>query len=240
MIEYVLLIGFLLLGLKLCYDIIVPKITHALVIRNPKNINSYTKTIRCQEKYHKDGSKWWHSFPFSYIKTPAPPDSVVDTTIGGKKWVEGYEVEQGQFVWLKDQGINPEGEFLTESAQKVIASLEPFDVTERSVLLSEYEKSVAEKGKNFLTPEFILPFTAIMLLGIIIIGGLIFVPDAIKSMTGLQGANTRQAEINLETSKLLFNITGHDVQACLGQTTQQDTKTVTVQEGDIPILDKYI
>ena len=239
MIQYILLIGFILLSMKVAYDLIISKITHTLIIRNPKNTNNYTQLIRCKERYHKDGSKWWHSFPIPIIKIPAPPDRVIDTTTGGKKWAEGYEIQKDQFVWVKDTGIDLNNQDIRPTGQKVINSLEPFDVTERSVLLHEFEKSINEKGKSLLSAEFILPFTALLLLGIIIIGGLIFVPDGLKSLTSLQNANVKQSEINLETTRLLFNITGKDISSCLGHTPVETEIPVQVQEGDIPLINKY-
>ena len=190
----VMLVAIILMGLLTAYSMLVPRMMNTFIMRKTQNRSGRVKIVYMMESTQKDGSVWWRSFPFSSIKIPAPPDSVIDVNEFGRKIAEGYMVSSDEVVWLKDTGIRP--------GEKILESFKPFSVTQRSVLVQELETAHMKRGSKWLTPEFIMPMTAIMVLGMFGICALIFGADLIKPLNTMASQNIQFQQENIKLAEM--------------------------------------
>lgn len=226
--DIILILGFVLLGLIVAWNLILPRITHKLVLRYKTNQGAYIKEYNIREQNRKDGSIWWVSFPFPDIKTVCPPGDAIEMMKGGRKFAEGHFISRDQIMWVRDKGHT------SKEGETAWASLEPFTATDRTILVQEYKQSEAERGKSFLSPEFILPMSVIFVFGMLVIGFFIFGPDLIKGLNGIQNQNIQHAQVNLETAKVQARITealGLKVGLNITQTVGSQSGTPTLITG---------
>lgn len=199
--EIVLMMGFVLMGSAVAYQIILPRMTHLLVLRYKTNKGSYIKNYNVREITKQDGSVWWVSFPFKDVKTVMPPGDAIEIMKGGRKFAEGHYISRDQIMWVKDKGTS------TKDENEVWAKLEAFEATDRAILVQEFKQSELEKGMKFLSPEFIMPMAAFLMMAMVVGGAIIFGPDLVHSLSELQTGALERDKVQLETAKVQARIT---------------------------------
>lgn len=220
-----LLALFVLGGAIIFYMMTLSRSTHRLRLRNPANKSSYIRDHWMKEIVDKDnGSRWWVSAPFGFIKTPAPPNEVIDIGPGGKKYAEAYFISTDEVAWAKDDkydvGKNGEvkiegatlvrwikdGRLLGDQDKAVMANFKAFSTTQREVLVQQLKKAQLKKKQSLLSPEFILPAAAIGAFVIIAISLMIFWGDLMKPILEYQASNERivqrQEQIMLSQARI--------------------------------------
>ena len=99
---------------------------------------------------------------------------------------------------------------LLEHYLYVLKAFQPFSVTQRSTLVSEYETAYAKKTKSILSPEMIMPLATVGLLGIVIMLVVIYWGELAKPITDMasmnlqmQQENTKMADLNAKTMAMM-------------------------------------
>jgi len=159
--------------------------THRLVLKESLKDYNQSQVYWCYESTDKSGNKWWKSvFWQPKVRVQAPPNNVLEVTTRGRKFAHAYLINKDkkglcEVVWNKDSGLKKES-VLTKDDVKFMVGYQPFTATDRKVLSSEYKKAEEQKRKGFMRPEFVLPFTAIMVLAVIVISLFVFWGDIAK------------------------------------------------------------
>lgn len=173
-----------MVGIYLLSIIIIPLVTLVVIllvaawaftsrvrVRDPTNNKAYVLDFWMFSKKDRTGSRWWHSVPWQKkLKFPEPPSDCIDIGKSGRKYVEVYKLSDDEYCYIQDTGFNKE----LKNVWK------PFNLIQRDVIVGQFAKAEAKKKKNFLSPEFVLPMTAILALVVLITMLMIFWGDIAK------------------------------------------------------------
>lgn len=107
---------------------------------------------------------------------------------------KGMSKEYAQCI--KDTGVSPV-DVLESTGKSVAESFIPFSLTARSTLVGQYERAEEDRKRDWKRPEVILPFATVSMLGMIIIAGLIFVPDVLTAWSSANSEAAGQVYKNL-------------------------------------------
>lgn len=216
----------MLLGLMLAF-LIKRLRAYTLVIRNPTNDNAYIDVKLMEEAFDKElgvtywRNVWWQK-KFSCEK---PPKEAIDLNKKGRQHAECYWISDNEYAWIRDGGIkvekvwkDKEGKTVDEGTEGskpvmmikksdggIVDTFEPFTKTQRADMLHQYRKAELF-NKNKWTPEKIMAFSALIILGGIIIIALIFGADIYKErMISLQVQQQTAVQLN-ENAKVMADI----------------------------------
>lgn len=99
---------------------------------------------------------------------PVPPNDAIEITKHGKKFVECYRTEQGEYVYITDTIDD-------------VTPLKPLTTNDRMVLINNIEKAEARKLKDWKKDIPVMIMSASFVL--LVICGFIFMPDVIETYT---------------------------------------------------------
>lgn len=143
-----------------------------VTIRRPTNSGVLVKPYKMIRRTNKDGSVWWHTFPWQKkMKFPEPPNECINLTDKGKQYADVYQVSNDEFIYIKDLG------YKGEDYQTVVKTLKPFTPVQRELLVNQYAKAAEKRKKGFMSAEFIMPAMSIVTFMVIFIMLLIYWKD---------------------------------------------------------------
>ena len=169
------------------------------------------KIIKVVEKTDSQDKSLWLVTPFWFgkWKMPKPPGIAFILDTKGKKYLD-IQVEDGTAkfpirrlsteTWRQYEKILVEtGTLPLEESKKFILRDKPFTIQLKQIELAQLKRSEEWKKKNFLSPEFILPMTALTIMGFLGIMLMVFWSDI--SQPALQSH-----QMALETQKMNVRI----------------------------------
>jgi len=187
--------------------------SHRLRIRYNINGRRYVKDYLMKEKTEKRTKDiYWFSNAIwqKKIKVERPPEKCIDVGAKGKYYVEAYsntEMSDGtlEVTWLRDGVDINETTPLEIDGRTFKDSFKPYSTTQRSFVANQHKKELERKSK-VLTFEKILNIAAISIFFLTLIVGFVFGQDIIESLSGYEGAKTRNLEIQNDISNKLLAI----------------------------------
>lgn len=131
------------------------------VIREIHGDRSVTSIDRARILKIKGQPMRWHLWTRrEYI--PAPPDEALDVTKKGKKFVEAYYTEHGEYVYIKDE-LHKKGS--TVKYDETIGSLHPLKPTHKLFYLQQLKEAARYEKKTWQD----VAVSALPVIGIILI-----------------------------------------------------------------------
>lgn len=180
--------------------------SHRLEVRIPTNKGYLVEKVYwvLERKDKEDKSIWWVSVPWQKkVKLPEPPSDCTDLTRKGKKYVVVKRLSEDEFIYCRDQPLSDKD--IIEKDNKLITDIyKPFSVTQRQTLVHQYIKANADKPNNWLK-ENIMNITALIILGMVVIIGIIYWGDINKTTLETQSSANN---ILQNTRGLLGDFTG--------------------------------
>ena len=167
---YIIILVITLIGL-LMFILNELKYKHKVIIREIANDRRIIRIDRACEFKDGSGIQFWKlKKERDKLKKfiPTPPDKSIEITNKGKKFIEVYRTEQGEYVFIQDKNDK-------------IASLQPLTTNDRLTLIHSY-KTAEFKNKKSLGDQ-LQQWVITGGLIILIVMGLIFAPDIITSYT---------------------------------------------------------
>ena len=131
-----------------------------------------------------EGTIWWNLFKSKVNIPPAPADSI-DISSNGKKVVEFYKTEDGQFVPINDATMTVDG-FL----------FEPLTTSQRSILVGQIRKAEARKKQGW--KDVLVPIVALGALVLLVVSLMVFWGDLAKPV--LEMGEQQASMVNSMTS----------------------------------------
>lgn len=174
---------------------------------------------KARELRSKDGGLFWQLLR-TKIRLPVPPAEAIEVDNKGRKCVEAYKLESGDFIYSKDlneakdlpveikaiknldERRNAVEQWIKE--QGAIYSREPLTTSQRMILINQIEKAVLKKTKKW--QDYLLPIAAMGSFVIIIVSLMIFYGDIAKPVLQMGDKINKNEEIRLEQLKIIQEI----------------------------------
>jgi hypothetical protein len=191
----ILIVGSLVFGIVASLYFFTMMRAHRLIIRDPTNKNHFINEylmVEVKDKETKE-TRWRSVFWQKKIEVEKPPAEAIEVRSKGRKFAECYWISQGQVCWIKDKGVQIKETTTKEGVKSwniidtdgkgnedIIATFSPMNVTQRQALINQVKKSIQiSKNKNW-TPDKVIAFASVGILGIIIVCAMIFGGDIYK------------------------------------------------------------
>lgn len=192
---------------------------------------------KARELKGKDGGLYWQLFK-SKDKLTIPPVEAIELDHKGRKCVEAYKLETGDYIYSKDLNDAkeiPESllkiENLTERKNKikswvqennVIHSKEPLTTTQRMILINQIVKAQLKKTKTW--QDYLLPVAALGSVVIIVVSLMIFYGDMAKPLLNMADKTNKNEELHLKQWQIIQEIE-RDVQIIKSEVKPSDKKS---------------
>lgn len=194
---------------------------------------------RAAEVKDKDGITWWSLMKRKEF-IEVPPHDAIEVNKKGKKVVEAYRLESGDYIFCKDTtNILPIPALIeSESDEKkkknlleewrkknnidkknMIEGFQPFSTKQRLILINQIKKAQMRRSKGW--QDYLLPLVGFGGLIIIVICLFIFWGDLAKPVLEMGEQQRAFAEIQLQTLEVIKNI-------------ESNTQTIQGGEGAPP------
>lgn len=160
----------------------------------------------------KDGATYWKLLKRKDI-IPMPPPESIELDNKGKKCVEAYRVETGEYIYLKDTGkvADPPPEILNiedketrlqaitkwKKTHNVVEAFQPLTTNQRIILINQIKKAHEKRSTKW--QEYIIPVAGIGALVMIAVSLMIFYGDMGKPLIemGKQLNNFRETDLQI-------------------------------------------
>jgi len=191
---------------------------------------------KARELKSKDGNLFWQLLK-TKVKLPVPPSEAIEVDNKGRKCVEAYKLESGDFIYSKD--LN-EAKDLPDEIKKIknlderrvaveswikeqgaIYSREPLTTSQRMILINQIEKAILKKTKKW--QDYLMPIVAIGSVVIIVVSLMIFYGDMGKPLLAMGDKINKNEEIRLEQLKVIQEIE-RDIQIIKNEVVPGSTK----------------
>lgn len=184
---------------------------------------------RARELKDKDGGLYWQLLK-TKAKLPVPPVEAIEIDQKGKKCVEAYKLESGDFIYSKD--LNEAKEIpeeilnvkdMVEKQKQIdawikktgaIYSKQPLTTTQRMILINQIVKAQLKKTKKW--QDYLMPIAAMASLVIIAVSLMIFYGDMGKPLLQMGDRINKNEEIVLNQLQIIQEIE-RDVQIIKGE-----------------------
>jgi len=139
---------------------------------------------------------------------PVPPPESIKLDKRGRKVVEVYRTETGEYVFGKDNGM--EEEFYTDEETKQtkkrykVHGFEPFSTADRLVYMYQMKKAEARKKKPFM--EYVMQLLPMILLTVVIVVGILQWSELNQPAMQIKATEQATAKYQLDTIQLLDDI----------------------------------
>jgi len=163
---------------------------YTIILRDKNNNRTIIRQTRGRIKRkrgHADKFVFWDR-QFKHIVAPIPTDEAIEINDKGRKYVEGYLLDDREIKWIKDTKNS-------ESLAKEVETLHPLTQEQRILHLHHYKRSQGMKG--FQWSQWLPTIASMAFVLVIIISFLIFfgdvvepVNEAIKNANNMQKTNT--------------------------------------------------
>lgn len=218
LISFLIIFGSAIFGLVFVLIYLTYTKAHTLVIRNETKEKKYIEKYLMSEKKEKStGSIWWKSVWWQKkIQLPEPPQEVRDITKKGKYFVEVYRISEDEYVFAKDKGLNAE------------VNIQPFTEVQRQVVVNQFARAEKDRTHNFFKENGVT-LTALFLMAMVIIVGLVYSGEILKGITEQQKAANSGVTEARNLIQELKSVTG------LVQTATPSTGQPTINSPTPPI-----
>ncbi len=181
------------------YMYFITQFKHKFRIRELVNGRTIIIDDKARNFKDKQGVEYWQLLKRNK-KVQIPPSEAIEIDFRGKKCVEAYKTETGEFVYLKDNG----------SIDKAEAdAMQPLTTKSRVILVNEIAKAHMKRTKKW--EDYIIPIAGISALVVIVISLMIFYGDMAKPLITMGGQLNAHAEIQTHQLEILREIK-NDVQ----------------------------
>lgn len=208
----------------------ISRFKHKFRIREVINGRKIIIDDWARELTSRDKIKYWQLYKSREL-IPMPPADAIDVDKAGRKAVEAYRLETGEFVYIKDNAmlLNPPDEISNiqdkglrdeklrdwRRRNKVIETFQPFTTKQRLILVNQLQKAVLRRTNRW--QDYILPIAGISALVIIVVALMIFYQDMGKPLLEMADRVNENTKMNLEIVKI-FQEMKTDVQVIKAQT----------------------
>ena len=184
---FFLIVGLVLAGVLVYFFIYVTSYKHKIRIREIAGDRKLISDDKARE-IKKDGQIFWQLLKRK-IKIPVPPPEVMELDKKGRKCVEAYKLDTGEFIWVKDVNKPIPEEIITiknaeerkakiaewTKENKGIAAFEPLTTAQRGMMINQIKTAQLKKKKDW--KELMLPIAGIGALIILVVSLMIFYAD---------------------------------------------------------------
>ena len=141
-----------------------------------KEVNNGTKLTAFDKakEIQVDGDATWWYLKKAKTKIPPPPSQCVEISPKGKKVVQLYKIDGGEYVPAKD-GFDFSDKDKTE---KLLSKIQPFTASQRQMLVSQQRKSLANVKQTM--GEILAKAMPYMAMTMIIVCFLLFFGEAVQ------------------------------------------------------------
>ena len=207
------------------------------ILTNFQDVTGYVQVVngrkiiiddKAREFKDRDGVMYWQLLRRNE-KIPVPPPEAIEIDNKGKKCVEAYRTETGEYVFAQDRGNIQEipkqllkikndaerKEKIEEwkKSNRVIDAFQPLTTKQRVILVNQIRKAQEKKTKRW--QDYILPIAGIGALVIITIALMVFYADMAKPLLDMADKQNNYATIQKEQLQILKEIK-NDIQVIGG------------------------
>jgi len=196
---------------------------HKIRIRELTGTKKLIVDDLAREYKDDDGVEWWKLLKRKHLM-PKPPDDCIELTNKGRKCVEAYYTENGEYLFLRDK--NPDRKYLRNIGAKEIYgnfpkinkikkfrgvysfitdahdNVESFDyisTPQKQIWVSQAKKAFMRKKKDW--KEMLVPIVAISMFAMVLVAAMIFWGEIMKPFIDMGGKLTEVSENLKETSR---------------------------------------
>lgn len=200
------------------YLMFVANFKHKVRIKEITNGRKIIFDDRARE-VEVDGVKFWNLLKKKDI-IPVPPPEAIEINHMGKKCVEVYKTEYGDYRFAKDTAKieEPPKEILEikdtvkreeglkkwQEENKIIDTFHPLTTKQRVILISQIRKAQEKKTKKW--QDMILPIAGIAALVVIVVALMIFYEDMGKPLLAMADRQTTYEAQKTEQLQILKEI----------------------------------
>lgn len=163
---------------------------HGVTVREIVQGRTVVYHDKAREFKDKEGALFWQLWKTRDL-LPLPPPEAIDLTTRGKKHVEVYRTETGEYIYCRD---DPTG----------IRSFQPLTTKQRLILIKQLQKAHSRVRKSW--QDYILPVAGISALVIVIVALMIFYEDMARPLITMADKQIKWEEVNQENLNIMKEI----------------------------------
>lgn len=214
-----IIVGMAIAGAIVVYFGYLASFKHKVRVKDVVNGRKIISDEKAREFKDRDGVVYWQLLRKRQL-IPVPPPDCIEIDKRGRKCVEAYKTETGEFVFAKDtasiSGVPKEileiknkeerAEKIKEWQEEnnIINAFQPLTTQQRILYLNQLKKAEAKKTKPW--QDYILPVAAIGALVILVVSMMIFYGDMARPLLDMADKQNAYAKIQGEQLKMIKDI----------------------------------
>ena len=163
------------------------KYKHTVIIREVVKGRKIIFSDKAREFEDDDGVLWWKLLRAKKL-IPAPQPEAIEINSRGKKFVEAYRTETGEYQFLSDQ-------------EKIPDSFKPFTTQQRLIMTSQIRKAEEKRRKNWT--EHLPAIAAIGGVVVIVVCLMIFYADMAEPLLQMGKTVNHNQELRNQELKII-------------------------------------
>lgn len=192
---------------------------HKFRVREVVNGRKIIIDDKARELKTKEGVKFWQLLKKAE-KIAVPPPQAIDVDFRGKKCVEAYRTQEGEFIYAQDvakiMDIPDEIKSMGPSTKKaellakwkkdntIIDAFQPYSTNQRQILINEHRKALDKRSKKW--QDYVLPIAGMAALTILVVSLMIFYGDIAKPVLDMADKQKAYAQMHGEHLKIMKEI----------------------------------
>ncbi len=206
-----------IVGGLLFYIFSMSKFKHKFRIKEVINGRKIVRDDRARDYKTKDGVIYWRLLKRKE-NIPVPPPEAIELDSKGRKCVEAYRLETGEYIFIKDVSeviprkiIEIENEKKREEEIKkwakdktVIEAFQPLTTKQRLIMINQIKK--AQERRTMKWQDYILPVVGIGAVVILVVALMIFYGDMAKPLLEMGDKLNAHAQIQKNQLEIIQEI----------------------------------